>query len=650
VSTRAIAAKSRGVPAGVTPQGFFRSPTFLYGALVVVATLVLYFPVSHHPFADFDDPAYVVNNPHIASGLNSETISWAFTTFYQFNWHPLTWISHALDVGLFHMDPAGHHVMNMLLHVANVLLLYLVLLRATGYPGRSAMVAGLFALHPMNVESVAWISERKNLLSMFFFLLGMRTYAWYASATMEEQHANRKSWGSFEPEPRIHVIHYAVMASVFALGLMAKPQLVTFPFILLLWDYWPLGRMAPPKGELVPGTLLDPVVPARSFWWLVKEKLPLFAICAASAGVTIAAQQAGGAMASLQRYPLSVRLTNAVVCYSRYLQKAIWPTRLAPLYPHPWEPLPLWQVGLSLLFLLAITALLILARHKRYLLVGWLWFLCTLVPMSGIVQVGNQAMADRYAYFPFVGLFIMVCWTMGEIADELEIPMVAVRCVVTLVLLAAFIVADRQLGYWDNNIDLWRHTLAVTNDNYIAHDNLGRLLMLDGREDEALQNYHAALALYPPDPFANLALAAYAQQHGNFQDAINRYYRVIGGTLDRPARADIFTRIGLVYLDMGDVTNAEESFRKAIALDGNCVQGWLGLGVIAEQAGDLQQAVSDYQQANSARPTRVAYTLLARALEKRGDATGAQEARRDATLLPSDERTAQTFSGGILQK
>ncbi len=629
---------------------WFRTESFILGALLAIATLAVYWPVSHCSFFNFDDPVYVANNPHIVSGLDWDTVAWAFTTFHASNWHPMTWLSHALDVQLFQLAPGGHHVMNLLLATVNVLLLFWLLVRATGYVGCSAMVAGLFALHPVNVESVAWIAERKNLLSMFFFLLGMLAYHWYASSRQRPPKLGR----------------YAVMTACFTLGLMSKPQTITFPFILLLWDYWPLERMAVgswrfafgfspfalhQKGaDVSSGERETANSEERSFLWLVKEKIPLFVICAASAAVTVVAQRAGGSVASLRNYPLSVRFSNAIVSYLRYIGKALWPTNLAPLYPHPWQPLPMWQVIPSLLALLAITALMIAARRRRYLLVGWLWFLGTLVPMIGIVHVGNQAMADRYAYLPYIGLFIMICWSVAELAASRKVPVVIVRAFSVIVLLALAMVTHRQLSYWSDSVKLWTHTLQVTNDNYIAHDNLALPLMQQGRTEEAIQHYQAALAIYADDPSANLALAMYAHQHGRLQEAIARYEQMIRITPAGPARAQQFTSEGLVYLDMHDVGDAQKDFQQAVEMDPQNIRGWLGLGVVAEQTGDLRAAIDDYQRANTTHPMRVTYLLLAKALDEAGDAAGAQAARDRAKLLPGDEKMTQTYSGGILQK
>ena len=414
-----------------------KKETVLLALLLVVATVAVYFPVRHHPFVRYDDGFYVIDNPHIKSGLDWDTTVWAFTTVYQANWHPLTWMSHALDVQMFQLDAGGHHATNLWLHVVNVLLLFWVLGEATGSIGRSAMVAALFALHPINVETVAWVAERKNLLSMLFFLLALGAYRWYVR------------------EPRIG--RYATVALLFALGLMAKPQVITFPFVLLLWDYWPLRRVSDAGPDISFEALPEPRFPEKSLLELVKEKLPLFAICAASVVVTFLAQRSGGAVASLKKYGLLIRLANATVAYARYVGKAFWPTRLAPFYPHPWDPLPplpAWQIVAALLLLLAVSALAVAGRSRRYLLTGWLWFLGTLVPMIGLVQVGNQAMADRYAYLPFVGLFIMFCWGAADAAEQRHLPAAVMPAASVVVLLALTVLTHRQINYWNDGLTL----------------------------------------------------------------------------------------------------------------------------------------------------------------------------------------------------
>jgi Tfp pilus assembly protein PilF len=639
--TKAAVAKkrTRTTPAAQKTGGLarFTKESVILGVLLAIATFVVYLPVDHHPFVNYDDMVYVVNNPHIQSGLDGETISWAFTTFYQFNWHPLTWLSHAMDVQMFQLREGGHHDTNLLLQVANVLLLYWVLSRATGYVGRSAMVAGLFALHPVNVESVAWVSERKNLLSMLFFLLALGAYRWYA--------ASHKAGGASQDASPVG--RYIAVALLFAMGLMSKPQIITFPFILLLWDYWPLQRLAPAASGIPSGTITEPLLPPRSFWWLVKEKLPLFAMCAASAVVTVIAQKAGGAVVSLETYPFSIRLTNAIVAYVRYIGKCFWPTRLVPIYPHPWHPLPMWQVIPALILLLGITALTIMARSHRYLLVGWLWFLGTLVPMIGLVHVGNQAMADRYAYLPFIGLFIMVCWGVAELAEG-RVPVIVLRSAGAVVLVVLAILTHHQLAYWNDNVTLWTHAIEASTDNYVAHDNLALLLIERGQTEEAMKHFRAALAIYPSDPTSNLQIAGYDHQHGRPQEEIARYDQMISTQPDGLGRAQLFSNRGFAYLDLQDNDRAKESLDKAVAMDPHNYRAWLGLGILAARSGDLTLAINNFQHSVAAKPTYDGYILLAKALDQSDRKDEAQAARERAGLLSKNGTGSQVLSEGLL--
>ena len=529
---------------GTGPLHGIEKHTWALGLLLVVATVGLYYPVSSHPFVNYDDNVYVTDNAQVKSGLNWDTVQWAFTTSEAGNWHPVTWLSHAFDYQLFQADPAGHHNTNLLLHVLNVLLLFWVLQQATGFTGRSWMVAALFALHPINVESVAWISERKNLLSMLFFLLALGAYRWYVS------------------EPRTS--RYAVVAAFFALGLMAKPQVITLPFVLLLWDYWPLRRMAIAGHPAAIDTPDDGALPQRSFSWLIGEKLPLAALCGASVFITMEAQQAAGAMHTVKNsFPLSIRLGNAIVCYARYLGKAFWPSRLALIYPHPGTSLKTWEVLAALALLLAVTALVLRERRRRYLLVGWFWFLGTMVPMIGLVQVGEQAMADRYAYLPFIGLFIMVCWGVADWAGQRKVSAAVLAGASVVVLVALSVVAYRQLGYWRDNVILWTHIIEVTPPNYIAQDDLGGALLNTGQLEEAMKHFHAAAEIYPLDPFSNLNLAIYAQQQGDPQQAIARSETVLSRTPSPRMRSKAYTTMGLAYRDLGDYAKSQEYLEAA---------------------------------------------------------------------------------------
>ncbi len=610
------------------PSASEAKKTFVLGVLLVILTLAVYFPVSSHPFVNYDDGFYVISNDHVKHGLDWETVDWALTTYDQANWHPLTWLSHALDWQLFGPNPAGHHVTNLLLHMANVLLLFWVMRQATGFLGRSFMVAVLFALHPINVESVAWIAERKNLLSMLFFLLALEAYRRY----VRDPRAGR----------------YAVVAVCYALGLMAKPQVITLPFVLLLWDYWPLQKLIVTGERPISAPAVAAGMTARNFSVLLKEKLPLFALCAASAVITFTAQRAGGAMNDVYHQPFSIRVENAIVSYVRYLGKAFWPSHLAPLYPHPGNSLRIWQAVAALVLLAAITTLVAWHRRRRYLVVGWLWFLGTLVPMIGLVQVGGQAMADRYAYLPFIGLFIMVCWGIADWAQQRRIPTLWLAGASAAVLLALAVVAHRQLDYWGDNVTLWSHTLQVTLPNYIAEDNLAQLLMDQGQTEQAMQHFRAAAAIYPGDTTSNTQIAMYEQRSGRLPEVVEQYDKLIKMTSDPVQRAEMFTNQGYAYGGLKDYARARESFQAAVDLNPNQARAWMGLGVVAQRAGDLNHAIDDYEHSIKAHPTDVAYVLLARALEQNGRNGEAQTALQTAKLLSADFERAQRVATDLV--
>ncbi len=623
--------------------GWLASPAkkqLLIGLLLVAATLAIYYPVSGHPFLNYDDDLYVVYNPHVHAGLQWATVAWAFTSFDASNWHPLTWLSHALDYQLFQLNPAGHHDVNLVLHLLNVLLLFWVLQKATGLVGRSAMVAALFALHPINVESVAWIAERKNLLSMMFLLLALGAYRWYAR------------------EPRLG--RYGVVALLYALGLMAKPQVVTLPFVLLLWDYWPLQRMFAADVPSAPET---DAIPPKSLSWLVLEKLPLLALSLASAVVTVIAQHESGAMSGPHWQPLPIRIENAIVAYARYLGKCFWPSQLSLLYPHPGSSLRAWQVFGALVLLLAITALAVAQRHRRrYLLVGWLWFLGTLVPMIGLVQVGVQAMADRYAYLPFVGLFIMICWGGADWAKQQRVPIAWQASVSVVALLALMVVTHRQLGYWGDNVTLWSRVVSVESqalqaspDNWVAENNLGHALLNVGKEEEAMQHFRAAVAINPLDPDSTMNIGAYEQGHSDLSGAVEYYKKVIAMTqntarLNAPTRAQTFRNMGHAYRKLGDYTDARDSYRQAVDLNPSDGESWLGLGLMAHKLGDFNTAIAAYSNALKVEALDWVYVLQAQALEKTGRKEEAREAMAKASLLSKDFQHTQQLAERVLAR
>lgn len=577
--------------------------------LLAVVTTAVYYPVVGHPFVNFDDPLYVVDNVHLKYGLSWETIKWGLTAYELANWHPLTWFSHALDWQIYGLSPGGHHATSVLIHVLNVVLLFWVLWKATGFAGRSLAVAALFALHPINVESIAWVSERKTVLSMTFFLLALGAYRWYAR------------------QPRAG--RYCVVALLFALGLTAKPQVITFPFVLLLWDYWPLRRMFP--GAQKAPVRETAAAPPTDFSRLLLEKLPLLVLAAISAAITVAAQRAGGALHS---YPLTVRLENAIVSYAMYVRDALWPSPLVPLYPHPEGPLAAWKVLAALICLGAVTALAAIRwGRQRYLLVGWLWFLGTLVPMIGLVQVGSQARADRYAYLSFIGLFIMVCWGVADWAERRHLPRIWLPAASVLVLLALTVATYRQIGYWNDNVTLWSHTLQFTSSNYLAEDNLGGALTEAGQFDEAMKHYRAALAINPSDPQANRHMAMHAQESHNLPEAIEQYKKLISITSDPQTKAEWFSNMGYAYGALGNYPQAGESFRQAVALNPMHGRAWIGVGVVAQRSGNLELAVQAYSHSVSAQPSSLAYELLSRALQQSGRIPEAQAAERQAAAL-----------------
>ena len=597
-------------------SGLFSSPekrNVVLCLLLVVATLALYNPVNRHPFVNYDDDRYVTENPHVQNGLSGDTIGWALTAMEQGNWHPLTWLSHALDWQLFHQNPTGHHFTSLLIHATNAVLLFVFLIYSTGRIGPSWFVAALFALHPINVESVAWIAERKNVLSTFFFLAALIAYCWYAR----------------KPDWR----RYLAFASLFILGLMSKPMVITLPCVLLLLDYWPLGR--------IHGGPVHAQVPQSSLSRLLVENLPVVALSAASAVVTMKAQQAGGAVRSTAQFSLGVRLENAVVAYATYLWKMIWPSHLAPLYPHPGDSLAVWQIVISALVLLVVTGVVLRFRSRRYLMTGWLWFLGTLIPVIGLFQVGDQAMADRYAYIPLIGIFVMVVWSAADLADSFQLGL-RVRMIPAACLLMALSVATHsQLGYWSSSYDLWSHALAVTDKNFIAQDNLGGALLLMGKPDEAFPHFQVAAEINPKDPMSHANLGAYLQEHGRLTEAIEQHNRAISLTSDAGLLASTYSNLGTAYRKLGEDEKARESYDQALRLNPNQSNAYLGLGQLLEKQNRLDEAISNYSRAIELRPTDTGFLLLGHALESAGRRSEALAAYENAVKLSPDLTEAQ---------
>jgi tetratricopeptide (TPR) repeat protein len=507
-------------------------------AALTVLTCLLYSPVRGHPFVNYDDDSYVTDNSHVQSGLSGETISWAITSTEHDNWHPVTWLSHAFDCDLFGVHPGAMHVVNVLIHALNVVLIFLLLQWATGFTGRSLLVAALFAVHPINVESVAWIAERKNVLSTLFLLLTIGAYGWYAR------------------KPSVQ--RYLAVAALFALALMAKPMVVTLPCALLLLDFWPLNRVAGWTAE-------SEEPPQLSFARLALEKLPLLALSAGDALLTMLAQRKGGAIHLF--LPFGVRLENAIYAYAKYIWNAFWPARLAVFYPHPAYSLTRVQLTLASLFLIAVSALVWQFRARRYLVIGWLWYLGTLVPVIGLVQVGDQAMADRYAYVPLLGIFLMLVFGLADLADASQIKN-RPRAVVSAVCLVILIVlAWRQIGYWRSNQALWAHTVEATGDNVYAEINLGATLLQAGRADLALPHFENAARINPKDPGTHLNMGASYASFGRNQEAIEQYKLALPMIRDPKITAQAYQALGALSVRVGDHTGAREYYRRALEFD-----------------------------------------------------------------------------------
>lgn len=578
-------------------------------------TLLVYFPAFTNGFINYDDPAYVTANAHILRGLDWSNIGWAFTTTIEANWHPLTWISHMSDVELFGVKPCGHHVVSVLFHALNVVLLFYVLWRATGFRLRSAFVAALFAVHPLNVECVAWISERKSLLSMMFLLLALLAYDWYARDRT--------------------VVRYLIVAGLFALGLMAKPMMVTLPVLLLLWDYWPLARDTNSADKRL------------GFVQLVAEKIPLFALSTASSWITIYAQRSAGALGSAELLPLKFRIENAIYSYAAYIGKGIWPSRLAVFYPHPEGSLAPAKVFMAALLIVAITTLAWLQRNRRrYLLVGWLWYLTAMLPMIGLVQAGRQAMADRYAYLPFVGLFIIAVWVCAELFAASKLSVAGQTAIVAAILIAYSSVTFQQIHYWHDSYALFSHTLEVTTRNGIAEDNLGVALIDMGQPDLALPHFQAAAEYVPRLPTAHYNLGVLLQRQNQLDAARHQYELALQYGADPRETAQAHGNLGFLLLD-SDPAAAIPHFNAALEFNPEKQNYLFGHGVAEFHVRNLDAAVNDLAHAAQIAPFAPAEFWLGRALEGKGDRQGAEKAYEAAVKIAPEFAEAQQRLDGL---
>jgi len=546
------------------------------GLLLIAVTLVAYWGVQNHEFINYDDGLYVTENYRVQAGLTMKSVTWAFTSTHASNWHPLTWLSHMVDCQLFGLNPGYHHLTSLLLHIANALMLFLVLKRMTGSVWKSSFIAALFALHPLHVESVAWVAERKDVLSTFFWILTIWAYVYYTQ--------------------RPNLARYLLVVLSFSLGLMSKPMLVTMPFILLLLDDWPLGRSR--VGRL--GCDLNSQTAhslnfrkPQSVWaGLVLEKVPLFGLAAASSALTFFAQQQGGAVRSLEVFPIETRISNVLVSYVSYIGKMLWPYRLALPYPYP-EMLPMWQVAGASLFLVSVSILVIhYGKRHSYLRVGWLWYLGTLVPVIGLVQIGSQAMADRYTYIPLIGLFIMMVWGIPDILAGWRYRRVLFVISAAVLFLSFIMITRDQVRHWCNSITLFKHTLNVTTNNFTAYCQLGLALSGQGRFQEAIPILSVALQLRPSHPETYNHLGVISAQEGKTQEASAYFSKALRIKADY---AEAHSNLGAILLQQGKIQEAIEHFTEAVRINPNFPVAHFFLGFAYLLIGDQNSALEEYK-------------------------------------------------------
>ncbi|HIJ64586.1 MAG TPA: tetratricopeptide repeat protein [Candidatus Hydrogenedentes bacterium] len=546
----------------------------LISVLLVAGVAAIFAQVLNHDFVSYDDPGYVYENPDVKGGISRPGILWALTTFSFSNWHPLTWLSHMLDCSVYGLHAPGHLVTNVILHAANAALLFWVLKRASGAPWRSAFAAGLFAVHPLRVESVAWVAERKDVLSGLFWMLTLLAYTSYARRRTARA--------------------YIAVVLLFALGLMSKPVMVTLPFVLLLLDYWPFRRapfIFPVKRQVV-----------RVWARLLGEKIPLFLLVAAACCITIAAQRRGNAIKPLEQFPADERAANAAVAYTEYMRMAFWPKGLAVFYPHPKDTLPVWRVAASALLLAGISGAVLAGRRRGYLPVGWFWYLGVLIPVIGVVQVGEQAFADRYTYLPFIGLFVIVAWGVPDLVGGWRHARRTMAAAGTASLSVLAVCAWMQTGYWRDSRTLYERALAVTKGNHLAHYNLGNLCNLEGRPDEAEAHYREAIRIKPYHLGANTNLGLLLSEQGKHEEAERCFERAI-----RTSPDDFRPRFNLAntLLSLGRVDEAVECYRQTLELCPANAGILVNLGNALSVQGKLYEACQCFQEAARIDPDNV---------------------------------------------
>jgi tetratricopeptide (TPR) repeat protein len=605
-----------------------QNPLFAIICLALaVVTLAVYWPLTSHPFINFDDDDYIVGNTHVTSGLTWTNVAWAFQTGAAANWHPLTWISHMIDCDLYGLNPGGHHLTNLLFHIANTLLLFLLLKQMTGTMWRSAFVAALFAWHPLHVESVAWASERKDTLSAFFWMLTLLAYARYAK--------------------KPNVAGYLLALLLFACGLMSKPMVVTLPFVLLLLDFWPLNRLRLPdfgaESNLENVPARNPAAKSwtRMAFFLVVEKIPFFALAAAASAATFLVQKNAGAF---WQSPFPLRMANAVLAYVRYISKIFWPADLAIVYPYPHHWPALFVAG-AVLLLVAWSALFVFrTKQNPYLIVGWLWFLGTLVPTIGLVQVGAQSMADRYTYIPSIGLFILIVWGANDLLDlrpELKkfLPLAGGAA-----LAGCLAVTSLQLNYWQSGIQLFGRAIAVTTDNYVACNTLGKAFERAGQKDKALFLYSEAVRLEPRYPQGQFNLAMSLLEYGKTAEALA--HLKIAANLT-PHDPDIQYDLGTYFLQHDQLEEAAHRFNIALADRPEFPEAHNALGSVLSRQNKLDEAIGQFSEALRLKPDfAVAHQNWAATLVKQKKITQAIPHFAEAVRLKPDDPEA-LFNFGL---
>jgi Flp pilus assembly protein TadD len=597
--------------------------------ILVISILVVFWNVKDFGFLDYDDDLYVTRNIHVLSGITFKGLSWAFTTNFPHFWMPLTWFTFMLDHELFGLNPGGYHLVNLLFHILSTLLLFLVLKRMTGAFWRSFFVAALFALHPLHVESVAWIAERKDVLSTFFWMLVMWFYVLYVERPV--------------------FYRYLPVLLFFIFGLMSKPMLVTLPFVLLLLDYWPLKRF-----QIFPSETKENPESKQSFFHyklgffplsLVWEKLPLFAAAFLASIIGFFAQETSGGVVPVGFFPLKIRIANAFLSYVKYIGKMIWPFHLSVFYPHPGNELSFWFAIASAIFLVVIS-LLVLRLIKDFppLSVGWFWYLGTLVPVIGLVQVGAQAMADRFTYIPLIGLFIMISWGAPDIIQNRRYKNLILSLLAGIILVVFTVCSWFQVQYWQNSITLFQHAVDVTGKNFLAHYNLAIALSQEKRDEEAIYHFKEALKIEPYYEGAYRNLGRLLAKKGKLDEAIS-YYREAVKINPRDSKSH--QKLGILYVQKGEREEAFYHFQEALSINPNDAKSHNDLGIILGQEGKLEAAVTHFQEAIRIEPGYAeAYVNLGVALNRLGRPKEAISSYDKALKLNPDDANAH-FNLGV---